>query len=111
MFKSIPVVLASVKHVTYNTPTEHRRHMIHALQILATYMPQYHKFILARVKMHISVRSKFASASEFKCDSNALIFSLIGRELSEICEFYQMCPEMEIFRSAPSVLQTAVNKK
>src|ERR1700677_1801372 len=95
----------------YNTPTMPSMPVIDALQILATYMPQYHKFILARVKMHISVRSKFALASEFKCDSNALIFSLIGRELSEICEFYQMCPEMEIFRSAPSVLQTAVNKK
>ena len=58
--------------------------------------------------MHISIRTKIASPSEFKSDSNALIFSLIGHELSELHEFYKMDPEMEIFRAAPSVLQTAV---
>ena len=48
--------------------------------------------------MGISVRTKFASPSEFKCDSNALIFNPIGHELSELHEFYKMHPEMEIFR-------------
>ena len=108
MFKGIPVVLESVKYVTYHTPTGHRRHMIDALQILATYIPQYHKFILARVKMHIFVCTKFASSSKFECNSNTLIFSLIRHELSELHEFYKMCPEMEIFRGTPSVLQTAI---
>ena len=92
----------------YNTPTMPSMPVIDALQILATYMPQYHKFILARAKMHIFVRTKAASSSEFKCKSNALILSLIGHELSELHEIYKMCPEMEIFRGMPSVLQTAV---
>src|ERR1700683_1072484 len=52
--------------------------------------------------------TKFASSSRFKYNFNTLIFSLIGRELSELHEFYKMCPEMEIFRGVPSVLQTAV---
>ena len=54
--------------------------------------------------MDIFVHTRFASFSEFKSDSNALIFSLIGRELSELCEFYKMYPEMEIFHAAPLVL-------
>jgi hypothetical protein len=54
------------------------------------------------------IRSKFASSSEFKTNSNALIFSLIGRELSELCEFYKIHLEMEIFCAMPLVLQTAV---
>ena len=85
--------------------------MIDAMHILAMCMPQYHKSILPRAKMCISVRNKIASPSEFKSDSNALIFSLIGREPSELREFYKMDPEMEIFRAAPSVLQTAVTLK
>src|ERR1700683_1791434 len=92
----------------YNTSMMPSMPMIHALQILATYRLQYHKYILPRAKMHISIRTKIASPSEFKSDSNALIFSLIGHELSELHEFYKMDPEMEIFRAAPSVLQTAV---
>ena len=58
--------------------------------------------------MGILFQTKFASPSEFKRDSNAPIFSLIGHELSELREFCEMCPEMEDFRPAPSVLQTAV---
>ena|ERR1700728_742336 len=92
----------------YNTPTMPSMPVIDALQILAIYMPQYHKFILARVKMHIFVCTKFASSSKFECNSNTLIFSLIRHELSELREFYKMCPEMEIFRGTPSVLQTAI---
>jgi len=49
-------------------------------------MPQYHKSILPRAKMGIFVRTKSVSPSEFKCDSNALIFSVIGHELSECYE-------------------------
>ena len=64
--------------------------------------------ILARTKMHIFVYTKVASSSEFKCKSNALIFSLIGHELSELREIYKMCLEMEIFHGMPLVLQTAV---
>src|ERR1700683_4660976 len=92
----------------YNTSMMPSMPMIHALQILATCRLQYHKYILPRAKMHISIRTKIASPSEFKSNSNALIFSLIGHELSELHEFYKMDPEMEIFRAAPSVLQTAV---
>jgi hypothetical protein len=61
--------------------------------------------------MYIFVHTKVASPSEFKCDSNELIFSLIGHELDELCEFYKMFPEMEVFRAAPSVLQTAVSDR
>ena len=71
-------------------------------------MPKYDKFILQRVKIGILFRTKFALPSEFKCDSNTLMFSLIGHELSELHEFCEMCPEMEDFRHAPSVLQMAV---
>ena len=81
---------------------------MHALQFLATCMPKHDKPILQSVKMGILLRAKFASPSEFKCDSNALIFSLIGHELSDLREFCEMCPEMEIFHPAPLVLQTAV---
>ena len=108
VLKIITVALVNTQYMMYNTLTMPSMPVIDALQILATYMPQYHKFILARAKMHISVRFKFVSASKFKCDSNALIFSLIGRELSALREFYKMCPEIEIFRGAPLVLQTAV---
>ena len=82
--------------------------MIHTLQILATCMPQSHKSILPIEKIAIFVRNKFVSSLQFKCDSNALIFSPIGHELSELREFYKVYPEMEIFCGAPSVLQTAV---
>jgi hypothetical protein len=58
--------------------------------------------------MEIFIRGKFASSSEFECDSNALISSQIGHELSELREFYKIHPEMEIFYALPSVLQTAV---
>ena len=58
--------------------------------------------------MHILVCTKVVSSSEFKYKSNALIFSLIGRELSEPREIYKMCLEMEIFHGTASVLQTAV---
>ena len=58
--------------------------------------------------MDISIHTKFASSSEIKSDSNALIFSLIECELSEICEFYKLYTEMVIFHAMPSVLQTTV---
>jgi len=60
--------------------------------------------------MSIFVHTKVASPSEFKYDSNELIFSPIGRELDELREFYKIFPEMEVFRAAPSVLQTAVKR-
>ena len=58
--------------------------------------------------MDIFVYTKFVLSSEFNSDSNALIFSLIERELSELCEFYKLYPKMVIFHAAPSVLQIAV---
>ena len=58
--------------------------------------------------MDIFVYTKFVLSSEFKSDSNALILSLIERELSEPCEFYNLYPKMVIFHAAPSALQMAV---
>ena len=69
--------LVSVK----TTPS---RLIIHALQVLATYMPQYHISILLRVTMGIFICTHFASPSEFEYDPNTLIFSPIGLELSEL---------------------------
>ena len=110
VLRIIAVTLADTKYMIYNTPSTPSEAMIHALQISATYMPQYHKSILPRAK--ISAHTKIGSPSEFKCDSNALIFSPIGRELSELREFYEMYLKMEIFRprrlSAPLVPQIAV---
>jgi len=60
--------------------------------------------------MDIFVHTKVVSPLEFKCDSNELIFSLIGHELDELHEFYKIFPEMVVFCATPSVLQTAVNK-
>ena len=51
--------------------------------------------------MDIFVYTKFALSSEIKSDSNALIFSLIERELSELCEFYKLYPKMVIFQAVP----------
>ena len=97
----IAVTLENTKYMIYSTPSTPSEPMIHALQNLATYMPQYHKSILPREKMNIFAYTKVGSPPEFKCDSNALIFSPIGRELSELREFYEMYPKMEIFRSRP----------
>jgi hypothetical protein len=97
-----PCCLGKCWIMIYNTPT--MPSMIHALQGLAIYMQQYHKYILPRAKMDIFVRAKFASSSQCKRDSNAPIFSLIGHELHELREFYKRCPEMEIFRGTPSML-------
>ena len=58
--------------------------------------------------MDVFVYTKFVLSSEFKSNSNALIFSLIERELSELCEFYKLYPKMVIFHAAPSVPQMAV---
>ena len=60
--------------------------------------------------MNIFVHTKVVSPLEFRCNSNELIFSPISRELDELCEFYKIFPEMEVFRAVPSVLQTAVMK-
>ena len=98
VLKIIPVVLEDTKYVIYNTPTTPSRPIIHALQLLDTCLPKYHKSILQRIKMGIFICTKFASPSEFECDSNALIFNPIGPELSELHEFYKMHPEMENFR-------------
>ena len=68
--------------ITHTTPS---RLIIHALHVLATYMPQYHKSILSREKMGIFVHTNFASPSEFECDPNALILRPIGHKLSELC--------------------------
>ena len=60
------------------------RLIIHALQVLATYMPQCHKSILLRATIGIFVRTNFVSPSKFECDPNAPIFGPIGLELSEL---------------------------
>ena len=101
MLRIIAVALADTKCVVYSTPITPSGPMILALQILATYMPQYHKSILPRAKMNIFAHNKAGSPSEFKCDSNALIFSLIRRELSELHKFYEMYLKMEYFRPHP----------
>ena len=89
MFKRNSVVLLNVKYVTYNPPMTPSKLMIDALHILPICMPQHHESIQPRAKMGIFVHTKFASSSEFKCDSNTLIFSLIGCQLSELHDFYK----------------------
>src|ERR1700735_1415094 len=76
------VVWKDTKYMIYNTHTTPSRLIIHALQVLATYMPPYHKSILPREKMDIFVCNNFALPSEFECDPKVLIFSPIGHELS-----------------------------
>src|SRR5882762_9390282 len=71
VLKIISVALVDTKYVIYSTPTTH------ALQILATYMLQYHKSILPRAKFNIFTHTKVGLPSEFKCDFNAPKFSLI----------------------------------
>ena len=78
------VVLADTKYMIYNIHTTPSRLIIHALQVLATYMLQCHKSTLLRATMGIFVRTNFVSPSEFECNPNALIFSPIGHELSEL---------------------------
>ena len=51
--------------------------------------------------MHIFARAKCGSRSIFKCDHNALIFKVIGREMSKLREFYDMLPKNGKFRLAP----------
>jgi hypothetical protein len=97
VLRIIAVALADTKCVVYSTPITPSGPMILALQILATYMPQYHKSILPRAKMNIFAHNKAGSPLEFKCDFNALILSPIRRELSELREFYEMYPKMGIF--------------
>ena len=46
--------------------------------------------------MGIFIHTKFALPLEFKFNSNAPTFSLIGLELSELRWFYKIYPEMEI---------------
>ena len=58
---------------------------------------QYHKFIIPRATIGIFIYTKFVLPLPLKCDYNALIFSLIGHESSELREFYKMYPEMDIF--------------
>ena len=98
VLKIIPVTFTDTKYIICNTLTTPSRPIMHSLQFLATCMPKHDKPILQRVKMGILFRTKYASPLQFKCDSNAPIFSLIGHELSELREFCEMCPEMENFR-------------
>ena len=79
--KIVAVTLENTKYMICNTPTTPSRSMIHTLQVLATYMPQYTKSILLRAKMNIFTCTKIALPSEFQCESKALIFTLIGHEL------------------------------
>jgi hypothetical protein len=97
VLKIIPVVLADTKYIICNTPTTPSRPVIHALQLLATCMPKYHKPILQRVKMGIFVHTMSALPSKFECNPNALIFDPVRHELSELHKFYNMHPKMEIF--------------
>src|ERR1700733_9467645 len=75
VLKIITVALQDTKYMIYDTSTTPSRPIIHALQVLATCMPQYHKSILPGEKMGIFIHTKFVSSSEFECNSNALIFS------------------------------------
>ena len=85
MLKIITIAFADTKYMICNTPTTPSGPIIHALQVLAKYMPQYHKSILPRAKMGIFICTKIASPSEFECDSHMLIFSPIGHELNDLC--------------------------
>jgi hypothetical protein len=58
MLKIIAVTLENTRYMTYNTPTTSSRPIIHAMQILATYMPQYHKSVLLRAKINTFIRTK-----------------------------------------------------
>jgi hypothetical protein len=82
LLKIIAVALGDIKYIIYNIPTTPSRPVIHALQILVTYMPQYYKSILPREKMNLFTCNKVELPSEFKCESNMLISSQIGHELS-----------------------------
>ena len=59
--------------------------------------------------MDIFIYTKFVLSSEFESNCNALIFGLIERELSELCEFYKLHPKMIIFHAMPLVPQIAVS--
>ena len=84
VLKIITVAFADTKYMICNTPTTPSGPIIHVLQVLAKYMPQYHKSILPRAKMGIFIRTKIPSPLEFDCDSNAPIPGPIGHELSEL---------------------------
>jgi hypothetical protein len=58
VLRIIAVALADTKCIIYSTPITPSGPMIHALQILATYMPQYHKSILPRAKMNIVLENR-----------------------------------------------------
>ena len=86
MPKIIAATSTNTKYLTHNAPTTSSRPIIHAMQILATYMPQYHKSILPRAKIKIKIfaPTKIGLPLKSKCNSNALIFSPIGHELNEL---------------------------
>src|ERR1700683_4691251 len=84
VLKIITIAFADTKYMICNTPTAPSGPTIHALQVLAKYMPQYHKSILLREKMGIFIRTKIVLPSEFECDSNAPISGPIGHELNEL---------------------------
>jgi hypothetical protein len=54
------------------------------LQDLPTFTSKNNPPVLPRANMRIFIWNKLASPAEFKCESNALIFNLIGQEMSEL---------------------------
>ena len=77
-------VVCVIYHVFVSAKTTPSRLIIHTMQVLATYMPQYHKSILLRATMGLFIHTNFTSPSKFECDPNMPIFSPIGLELSEL---------------------------
>jgi len=75
--------LLNIKYMMYNNTHNTRRPMMHALQVLATYMHNTIN-ISTKIQNGYFFRTKFASPSECKCDCDALIFNQIGHESSEL---------------------------
>ena len=60
--------------------------------------------------MHIFTQAKCRSHLIFKCDHNMVISKVIGHEMSELCEFYNMSPQNGKFWLTLLVLQIAVTE-
>src|SRR5216684_3267 len=75
--KTITVVLAHTKYIIYNTPTTPRRPMICPASTCHNSLDLFYR----EQKMGIFIHTKFALPLEFKFNSNAPTFSLIGLEL------------------------------
>ena len=110
MLKIITVAFENTKYMICGTHIPPNGSMVHTLQGLATNMSQNHELILPRIIMRVFARAKCGSCSIFKCDQNALICKVIGREMNELREFFDMSPKNGKFRLAPSVPQIAVTK-